>query len=191
MDEKVATGDIVYLRSGKSKHHPRDRYLVTGRDKINDGFVEIRKFTDTQLRETAYKVKASELMKTRTPGANHSGPHGPDHSDPAADASEEDDDVMEPTEEDSPPQADHVIPKPPAPPREIVPTQARPPTVATPTQCVPENAQAAPTEDDGNLDETLPYTLPPAREDAQPSPSRARRPRRAKKGNTDPDFVYY
>ena len=56
----VQIGDIVYLWKDKSKHHPRDRYIVTALD--GQQWCNIRKFIGTQLRNTSYRVKRSELF---------------------------------------------------------------------------------------------------------------------------------
>ena len=56
----INIGDLVHLYNDKDKHHPRSRYLVTGKDAI---WLQIRKFTGSQLRTLAYKVKLEEVFK--------------------------------------------------------------------------------------------------------------------------------
>ncbi len=53
-------GDIVYLYSDRTKHHSRDRYLVTDRD---SHWLTVKKITGPQFRSTSYKVKDSECFK--------------------------------------------------------------------------------------------------------------------------------
>ena len=56
----VNIGDLVHLYNDKDKHHPRSRYIVTGKDGM---WLQIRKFTGSQLRTLAYKVKLEEVFK--------------------------------------------------------------------------------------------------------------------------------
>ena len=57
---KLSLGDLVHLCSDKSKHHPRDRYIVTA---LEGNWCQIRKFTGTQLRANPYKVAISEVYR--------------------------------------------------------------------------------------------------------------------------------
>ena len=57
---KVNIGDLVHLYCDKNKHHPRERYLVTG---VDGQWIQIRKFTGSQLRALPYKVKLTEVYK--------------------------------------------------------------------------------------------------------------------------------
>ena len=56
----IAVGDLVYLYSERDKHHPRCRYLVTGVDGM---WLQIRKFTGSQLRALSYKVRLQDVYK--------------------------------------------------------------------------------------------------------------------------------
>ena len=58
--QNVNIGDLVHLYNDKDKHHPRSRYIVTGKDGI---WLQIRKFTGSKLRTLAYKVKLEEVFK--------------------------------------------------------------------------------------------------------------------------------
>ena len=60
----VNIGDLVHLYNDKDKHHPRSRYIVTGKDGM---WLQIRKFTGSQLRTLAYKVKLEEVFKVPSP----------------------------------------------------------------------------------------------------------------------------
>ncbi len=55
----ATVGDIVYLREGKTKHHPRDRFLVVSKE---GKWFYIRKFVGSQLRHSPYKVKSEEVF---------------------------------------------------------------------------------------------------------------------------------
>jgi hypothetical protein len=56
-------GDIVYLLRDKQKHHLRDRYIVTSLE--GDTWCNIRKFSGSQLRNTSYRVKRSDLFQVQ------------------------------------------------------------------------------------------------------------------------------
>ena len=58
--QHIDTGDIVYLYSDKSKLRSRCRYLVVSRE---GDWLNISKFTGTQLRATSYRVKRTECYK--------------------------------------------------------------------------------------------------------------------------------
>ena len=51
---------MVYLYSERDRHHPRCRYLVTGVDGM---WLQIRKFTGSQLRTLSYKVRLQDVYK--------------------------------------------------------------------------------------------------------------------------------
>ena len=55
--DSVHVGDLVYLRSDRSKLHARSRYLVVSMD---GEWCIIKKFVGDQLRATSYKVKEAE-----------------------------------------------------------------------------------------------------------------------------------
>ena len=68
-------GDIVYLRDGKTKHHPRDRFLVVDKD---SSWLYIRKFVGSQFRQASYKVKSEEIFRVpeyNLPSAYHKPSH--------------------------------------------------------------------------------------------------------------------
>ena len=54
----ISVGDLVHLCSDKSKHHPRDRYLVTS---VSGHWCQVRKFVGSQLRSNAYKIPMTEV----------------------------------------------------------------------------------------------------------------------------------
>ena len=56
----LEVGDLVYLYSERNKHSPRDRYLVVS---LDNEWCNIRKFTDSQLRLTSYKVLQSDCYR--------------------------------------------------------------------------------------------------------------------------------
>ena len=56
---QASVGDIVYLHKDKSKTHGRDRYIVTQTDGI---WCSIRKFIGSQLRNTSYRVKQTDIF---------------------------------------------------------------------------------------------------------------------------------
>ena len=58
--QHIDTGDIVYLYSDKSKLRSRCRYLVVSTE---GDWLNISKFTGTQLRATSYRVKRTECYK--------------------------------------------------------------------------------------------------------------------------------
>ena len=64
----ISVGDIVYLRSEKSKMKGRDRYLVVATEKP---WCHVKKFTGSQLRATSYKVKLSECFKVQGENVNN------------------------------------------------------------------------------------------------------------------------
>ena len=57
---EISIGDLVHLYSERDKHHPRNRYLVTGVDGL---WLQIRKFVGSQLRSLSYKVKLQDVFK--------------------------------------------------------------------------------------------------------------------------------
>ena len=59
----IVIGDLVHIISDLSKCKQRARYLVT---KIDGEFCSVRKFTDTQLREAALRVKISQCYHVPT-----------------------------------------------------------------------------------------------------------------------------
>ena len=68
-------GDIVYLRDGKTKHHPRDRFLVVDKD---NSWLYIRKFVGSQFHQACYKVKSEEIFcvpEYNSPSAYHKPSH--------------------------------------------------------------------------------------------------------------------
>ena len=68
-------GDIVYLRDDKTKHHPRDRFLVVDKD---SSWLYIRKFVGSQFRQASYKVKSEEIFRVpeyNSPSAYHKPSH--------------------------------------------------------------------------------------------------------------------
>ena len=58
--QHIDTGDIVYLYSDQSKLRSRCRYLVVSTE---GDWLNISKFTGTQLRATSYRVKRTECYK--------------------------------------------------------------------------------------------------------------------------------
>ena len=58
--QHIDTGDIVYLYSDKCKLRSRCRYLVVSTE---GDWLNISKFTGTQLRATSYRVKRTECYK--------------------------------------------------------------------------------------------------------------------------------
>ena len=57
---EISIGDLVHLYSERDKHHPRNRYLVTGVDGLR---LQIRKLVGSQLRSLSYKVKLQDIFK--------------------------------------------------------------------------------------------------------------------------------
>ena len=55
----VKKGNIVYLYSDKSKSHARNKYLVVD---VEEEFVIIQKFVNTQLRSRKYRVRKSDVI---------------------------------------------------------------------------------------------------------------------------------
>ena len=55
----LQSGDIVYLRSDKSKTQARSRYLVVS---VDDVYCHVRKFTESQLRRNISKVRLSDCF---------------------------------------------------------------------------------------------------------------------------------
>ena len=51
-------GDLVFVKSDKTKHQARDSYIVVGK---NDEFIQLRKFTGSGFRSKLYDVKPSEI----------------------------------------------------------------------------------------------------------------------------------
>ena len=62
----INIGQLIYIKSDLSKTSPRPRYLVVA---VDDQWIHIRKFTDSQLRNFTYKVLASEciIIKSEVP----------------------------------------------------------------------------------------------------------------------------
>ena len=56
----IRIGDLVHLTTDKSKHHPRDRYIVTSTD---GHWCQIRKFVGSQLRTNPYKVPFDQIYR--------------------------------------------------------------------------------------------------------------------------------
>ena len=59
-DVDIHVGDLVYLRTDRSKTHTRPRYLVCT---VEDEWCNIRKFVGSQLRSTSYRVRRSDCLK--------------------------------------------------------------------------------------------------------------------------------
>ena len=60
----VTIGDLVHLCSDKSKHHPRERYLLTN---IDGNWCRVRKFVGSQLQANLYKVPLNEVYRVPSP----------------------------------------------------------------------------------------------------------------------------
>ena len=60
----ISIGDLVHLCNDKSKHHPRDRYIVTS---ISGHWCQVRKFVGSQLRSNAYKIPMNEVYRVPSP----------------------------------------------------------------------------------------------------------------------------
>ena len=58
--EIINVGDLVHMYDERDKHHPRSRYIVTSVDKP---WLQIRKFTNNQLRSLPYRVKVNDVYK--------------------------------------------------------------------------------------------------------------------------------
>ena len=56
----IDIGDLVYLYADRTKHHSRDRYLVTS---VESDWCHLRKFVGSQLRQSLYRVKKSDCFK--------------------------------------------------------------------------------------------------------------------------------
>ena len=56
----VDLGDIILLKSEKSKHKAREKYFVVS--VLNNEYVEVQKITENQIRAKKYKVKNEELI---------------------------------------------------------------------------------------------------------------------------------
>ena len=54
----------MHLCSDKSKHHPRDRYLVTS---IDGNWCQVRMFVGSQLRANPYKIPLNEVYRVPSP----------------------------------------------------------------------------------------------------------------------------
>ena len=63
-DDPLAVGDLVYLRSDRTKSSARPRYLVTS---VDGSWCNIRKFIGSQLRKSSYRVKTSQCMRVPVP----------------------------------------------------------------------------------------------------------------------------
>ena len=61
----IEVGDLVYVRSDRSKTHPRDRYLVATTD---GDWCNIRKFAGSQIQNLSYRVKKSDFFKVPVAG---------------------------------------------------------------------------------------------------------------------------
>ena len=59
--EDINVGDLVHMYDERDKHHPRSRYIVTSVDKP---WLQIRKFTNNQLRSLPYRVKVNDVLKS-------------------------------------------------------------------------------------------------------------------------------
>ena len=59
-DLDIQIGDLVYLRTERSKTHSRSRYLVCN---IEGEWCNIRKFVGSQLRSSSYRVRRSDCLK--------------------------------------------------------------------------------------------------------------------------------
>ncbi|XP_063966698.1 uncharacterized protein LOC135156869 [Lytechinus pictus] len=73
----VHVGDLVYLRSDRTKTQARPRYLVCS---VDNDWCNIRKFVGSQLRSTSYRVRRSDCLKV-PPGIPTSHPSRPRVSD--------------------------------------------------------------------------------------------------------------
>ena len=60
---EICVGDLVYVANDLTKCKQRERYLVV---KVDGDFCSIRKFTSTQLRESALRVKKSQCFHVPT-----------------------------------------------------------------------------------------------------------------------------
>ena len=56
----VEVGDIVYVISDLTKHHPRDRYLVVS---VEGDWCNVRKFTGVQFRSHTYRIRQRDCTK--------------------------------------------------------------------------------------------------------------------------------
>ena len=56
----VEVGDIVYVTSDLTKHHPRDRYLVVS---VEGDWCNVRKFTGVQFRSHTYRIRQRDCTK--------------------------------------------------------------------------------------------------------------------------------
>ena len=63
-ESSAKIGDLVYVKCDKSKGKARERYLVVSEE---GDWLSIRKFTNTQLRTFAYRVKRSEVYTVPFP----------------------------------------------------------------------------------------------------------------------------
>ena len=80
ISNNISVGDLVYLRSEKTKLHARDCYLVTVVDGV---WCNVRKFTGSRLRTGSYRVKQSECLKVHCDAALLTPPvYCPDMSEP-------------------------------------------------------------------------------------------------------------
>ena len=62
-DLDIYVGDLVYLRTERSKTKSRPRYLVCN---IEGEWCNIRKFIGSQLRSNSYRVRRSDCLKVRS-----------------------------------------------------------------------------------------------------------------------------
>ncbi len=60
-DIAMNIGDLMYLICERDKHQPRPRYIVASRD---GQWLNLKKFTNSQLRIATYRVKQSECYKS-------------------------------------------------------------------------------------------------------------------------------
>ena len=59
-DQKFRVGDIVYIRSDRSKLRARDRYIIVSI--LDSEWGLIRKFAGTQLHAHSYKIRLKECF---------------------------------------------------------------------------------------------------------------------------------
>lgn len=70
-DDSPQVGDIVYLHDDRSKHHARERYIITS---IDGEWAFIRKFSGSRLRATSYKVKLGDCFRVPSDLQHHQRP---------------------------------------------------------------------------------------------------------------------
>jgi len=79
---EVEVGDLIYITSDLSKSKQRDRYLVI---KVDGEFCSVRKFTNTQLRESAVRVKKSHCFHVPSTPLSITSPVGTIGNSPVGD----------------------------------------------------------------------------------------------------------